>query len=173
MNSLSVAQRTNKPKPLSVLQLQSLKAKNWKKEHGELVAKIKTTYGSLWKASKVLNVHWRTFHRLCQLMKIKKKAIQDEWIDIQTFYAQDNISFEMPIARASGRWFLTKTLESKVTICIERIARKVIRKAFLFQLFVISVPKTSTKLIRHPIGSAFATNVKIFNFSDRHSSTTR
>ena len=47
VNSLSVAQRTNKSKPLSVLQLQSLKAKNQKKEHGELVAKIKTTYGSL------------------------------------------------------------------------------------------------------------------------------
>ena len=75
-----------KSKLLSVLQLQSLKAKNHKSEHSKLVDKIRTSYGSLIKASKALNVHWCTFHRLCQSLKKKKKLIHEEWIDIRTFY---------------------------------------------------------------------------------------
>ena len=47
VNSLSVVEKAHKSKPLSVLQLQSLKAKSSQKEHGELVEKIKNTYGSL------------------------------------------------------------------------------------------------------------------------------
>ena len=84
-----------KSKSLSVLKLQSLKAKNHKTEHSKLVDKIRTTYGSLRRANKALNVHWCTFHRLCQPLKKKQKLIHEEWINIRTFYNQDNVSFEM------------------------------------------------------------------------------
>ena len=137
VNSLSVSQRTNKSKPMSVLQLQSLKAKNQKKEHGKLVAKMKTTYGSLWKARKVLNVHWRTFHRLPA--HENQKEINMRGMD-RHFYVQDNVSFEMPIARASGRWFLTKTLEESYHMYWED-CKKSDKKGVSFSTFCCLRPK--------------------------------
>ena len=166
VNSLSVIQIAKKSKSLSVLKLQSLKAKNCKTEHSKLVDKICTTYGSLRRASKALNVHWCTFHRLCQPLKKKQKLIHEEWIDIRTFYNQDNISFEMPIATACGRCYLTKTLEESYQLYKQECMKKG-NKGVSFSTFCKLHPKNIYKIGQTP-DHAFVTNAKTFNFFDRH-----
>ena len=99
--------------------------------------------------SNTLNVHWRTFHRLCQPLKKRNKAIYDVWIDIQTFYQQDNVSFEMPIAQASGRQFLTKTLEESYHIYKED-CNKSDKKGMAFSTFCHLRPKNIYKISQKP-----------------------
>ena len=82
-------------------------------------------------------------------MKIKKKAKQDEWIDIQTFYAQDNISFEMLIARASSRQFLTKTLEESYHMYQED-CKKSDKEYVSFSTFCRLHPKNIYKVNQTP-----------------------
>ena len=86
--------------------MQSLKNKNHVKEHEKLVSDIKKQYGSLRKASVALKVPWKTFHRLCQKLKKRKKMVRDQWVEIR-----DNILTELPNIKTAGRRYLTKTLE--------------------------------------------------------------
>ena len=97
-------------KSISILQLQSLKNKNRVKEHEKLVSDIKKQYGSLRKASVALKVPWKTFHRLCQKLKKRKKMVRDQWVEIKKFYTRDNILTELPNIKTAGRHYLTKTL---------------------------------------------------------------
>ena len=73
-------------KPLSVLELQSLRRKNRKQEHSSLVEKFKEEYGGLHKASKSLGVNWKTFHKLCKPPVMKTKWVKQVWVDIKKFY---------------------------------------------------------------------------------------
>ena len=109
----------NVAKPLSVLELQSLKRKNRIQEHSALVDKFRNKYGSLRQASKSLNVHWKTFHHLCQPLAKKKKEIRDSWVDIKTFYERDYISQELPSIQCQGRCYMTKTLEESYHAYVE------------------------------------------------------
>ena len=149
VSSLSVMPIANKSKSVSVLELQSLKAKNHKTEHSKLVDKICTTYGSLRRASKALNVHWHTFHRLFQPLKKKQKLIHEEWIDIRTFYNQDNVSFDMPIARACGRRYLTKTFEESYQLYKQECMKKG-NKGLSFSPFCKLRPKNIYKIGQTP-----------------------
>ena len=96
-------------KSISILQLQSLKNKNCVKEHEKLVSDTKKQYGSLRKASVALKVPWKTFHRLCQKLKKRKKMVRDQWVEIKKFYTRDSILTELPNIKTAGRHYLTKT----------------------------------------------------------------
>ena len=98
----SVQFATLASKPLPLFQLQSLKAKNCVQEHAKVVPQIKKDYGSLCKASIVMNVHWTIFNRLCKPPQKKSKQLKEQWVDIKTFYTRDNVSQELPLARAKG-----------------------------------------------------------------------
>ena len=81
-------------------------------------------------------------------------------LTFRLFTKNDNVSFEMPIAQASGRRFLTKTLEESYHMYKED-CNKSDKKGMAFSTFCHLRPKNIYK-IRHLINSAFVINVKIF-----------
>ena len=72
-------------KPLSLLELQSLRRKNRKQEHSFLVEKFKEDYGGSCKASKSLGVNWKKFHKMYK-PPVMKKRMKQVWVDIKKFY---------------------------------------------------------------------------------------
>ena len=116
------------------------KNKNNVKEHEKLVSEIKKQYGSLSKASVVLKVPWKTFHRLWQKPRKRQKMVRDQWVEIRKFYSRDNISTELPNIKTAGRHYLTKTLEQSYQFYKEECINAG-NKSMLFATFCRFRPK--------------------------------
>ena len=136
-------------KPLPLFQLQFLKAKNCVQEHAKLVTQIKKDYGSLCKASIVMNVHWTIFNRLCKPPQKKSKQLKEQWVDIKTSYARDNVSQELPLARAKGQRYMTKTLEEAYHMYTEHFAKSG-KKCVSFSTFCKMRPRNIYKIGQTP-----------------------
>ena len=129
--------------------MQSLKHKNRIKDHGVLVDKIKEEFGSLRKAAKAYNLHWRTFNRLCQPPVPKKKATQDTWVDIRSIYKREIISQPLPSICCKGRMYLTKPLEESYSLYKEE-CMKLDKKSVGFSTFCHLRPKDVFKIPQTP-----------------------
>ena len=63
------------------------------------------------KCSFHLGVPYKTLHRLCQPLVVRKKETKQVWTDIKKFYNSDVVSHELLSVRCKGRHFLTLSLE--------------------------------------------------------------
>ena len=96
-----------------------------------------------------MNVHWTTFNRLCKPPQKKNKQLKEQWVDIKTFYARDNVSQELPLARAKGQRYMTKTLEEAYHMYTEHFAKSG-KKCVSFSTFCKMRPRNIYKIGQTP-----------------------
>ena len=103
-----------------LLQISNLRCKQQLGQIAPIVAKIKKDFCSLRQASRVADMNWSTFHKLCSTDKVKsrernvycRKLTRKLKQDIAEYYQEPGVSMELPDKRYVGTKFMLSALHT-------------------------------------------------------------